>query len=223
MRYLILVRMPFTLPSLYPILDASILPPGRRERDAFLSGLLAELIDSGVTLLQYRNKRGSDVEIVADALAMRAAAPPDRCVLILNDRPDLLAATSFDGVHIGQEDMPPSVARDLIGPGRILGVSTHNPEQLGIADATTADYLAIGPVFSTTTKQNPDPVVGLEGVRLARGLTQRPLVAIGGITLANCRAVREAGADSVAVISAIFSGAGSPAELARKFLVELSL
>jgi thiamine-phosphate pyrophosphorylase len=215
--------MPFTLPPLYPILDASILPSGRRARDAFLSALLAELIDSGVTLLQYRNKQGSEAEIVADTLAMRAAAPPDRCVLILNDWPDLLAATGFDGVHIGQEDMPPAVARDLIGPDLILGVSTHNPEQLRTADATTADYLAIGPVFSTTTKQNPDPIVGLEGVSLARSLTQKPLVAIGGIALAHCRAVRDAGADSVAIISAIFSGTGSPAELTRKFLVELSL
>jgi thiamine-phosphate pyrophosphorylase len=144
-------------------------------------------------------------------------------VLILNDRPALVAETGFDGVHIGQEDMPPALARDLIGPDLVLGVSTHNPEQLSVADRTTADYLAIGPVFATTTKQNPDPVVGLEGVRLARSLTRKPLVAIGGISLTNCRAAREAGADSVAIISAIFSSTGSPAEHAREFQVELSL
>jgi thiamine-phosphate pyrophosphorylase len=215
--------MTFFPPPLYPILDSSILPVSRRERDRFLAVLVAELIDAEVTILQYRNKQGSDDETVTDARTMRAAAPPDRCVLILNDRPALVAETGFDGVHIGQEDMPPALARDLIGPDLVLGVSTHNAEQLSVADRTTADYLAIGPVFATTTKQNPDPVVGLEGVRLARSLTPKPLVAIGGIMLANCRAVREAGADSIAIISAIFSSTGSPAELARKFLVELSL
>jgi thiamine-phosphate pyrophosphorylase len=214
--------MPFHLPPIYPILDATILPSDRPQRDRFLAALLAELIDAGATLLQYRNKKGTDAEIVADARILRATASSDRCRLILNDWPDLLAETGFDGVHIGQEDMSPVAARSFIGPERILGVSTHNAAQLRAANRTAADYLAIGPVFATTTKEKPDPVVGLDGVKLARSLTQKPLVAIGGISLANCRSVRDAGADSVAVISAIFSASsgGTPGKLAKDFFAE---
>ena len=119
----------------------------------------------------------------------------------MNDRADLCLAAEFDGLHVGQEDLSPEAARRVIGPDRWLGVSTHNPAQLAEADKTSADYLAIGPVFATSSKENPDPVVGLEGVRRARELTGKPLVAIGGITRANARSVIEAGADSVAVIS----------------------
>ncbi|MGA6982198.1 MAG: thiamine phosphate synthase [Candidatus Sulfotelmatobacter sp.] len=121
--------------------------------------------------------------------------------LIMNDRADLALAAEFDGVHVGQDDLLPESVRSIIGPERWLGVSTHNPEQLAEADKTSADYLAIGPVFSTFSKDKPDPVVGLEGVRRARSLTRKPLVAIGGITRANAASVIEAGADSVAVIS----------------------
>ncbi len=120
---------------------------------------------------------------------------------IMNDRADLCLAADFDGVHVGQEDLSPAAARTLIGPQRWLGVSTHNPEQVRAADATDAAYIAIGPVFTTSSKANPDPVLGLEGVGAARRLTRKPLVAIGGITRANCRQALEAGADSVAVIS----------------------
>jgi thiamine-phosphate pyrophosphorylase len=121
--------------------------------------------------------------------------------LIMNDRADLCLAADFDGVHMGQDDLLPESVRKIIGPDRWLGVSTHNPEQVAEADTTSADYVAIGPVFSTSSKENPDPVVGLEGVRRARQLTGKPLVAIGGITRANARSVIDAGADSVAVIS----------------------
>jgi len=121
--------------------------------------------------------------------------------LIMNDRADLCLAASFDGVHVGQDDLSSESVRKIIGPDRWLGVSTHNPEQLREADLTSADYLAIGPVFATSSKEKPDPVVGLEGVRRARALTRKPLVAIGGITRANAASVIEAGADSVAVIS----------------------
>ena len=121
--------------------------------------------------------------------------------LIMNDRADLCLAAGFDGVHVGQDDLSPEAVRAIIGPDRWLGVSTHNPEQLREADLTSANYLAIGPVFVTTSKDKPDPVVGLEGVRRARSLTRKPLVAIGGITRANAASVIEAGADSVAVIS----------------------
>jgi thiamine-phosphate pyrophosphorylase len=126
---------------------------------------------------------------------------PASVKLIMNDRTDLCLAADFDGVHVGQEDLSPESVRKIIGPDRWLGVSTHNPEQLREADLTSADYLAIGPVFATSSKEKPDPVIGLEGVRRARQLTRKPLVAIGGITRANAASVIEAGADSVAVIS----------------------
>src|ERR1700751_4174480 len=121
--------------------------------------------------------------------------------LIMNDRADLCLAADFDGVHVGQDDLSPESVRRIIGSDRWLGVSTHNPEQLREADLTSADYLAVGPVFATSSKQKPDPVVGLDGVRRARSLTRKPLVAIGGITRANAVSVIEAGADSVPGIS----------------------
>ena len=184
-----------TLPRLYAILDRSLF--------ADPAGLILaarELNGGGVTLLQYRNKSGGAREMLEEARELKRCLPTS-VKLIMNDRADLCLAAEFDGVHVGQEDLSPEGARRVIGPNLWLGVSTHNPEQLREADATSADYLAIGPVFSTVSKVNPDPVVGLEGVRRARELTRKPLVAIGGITRSNARSVIEAGADSVAVIS----------------------
>ena len=135
--------------------------------------------------------------------------------LIMNDRADLCLAADFDGVHVGQDDLSPESVRKIIGPDRWFGVSTHNPEQLSEADLTSADYLAIGPVFGTTSKANPDPVVGLEGVRRARALTRKHLVAIGGITRSNAVSVIDAGADSVAVISDLLR---EPRKSAEEFL-----
>jgi thiamine-phosphate pyrophosphorylase len=132
----------------------------------------------------------------------------------MNDRADLCLAADFDGLHVGQDDLSPNSARRIIGPTRLLGVSTHNPDQLAEADKTTADYLAIGPIFATASKANPDPTVGVEGLRQARKLTSKPLVAIGGITRANARSVIEAGADSVAVISDLIR---SPRKSAEEF------
>jgi thiamine-phosphate pyrophosphorylase len=132
--------------------------------------------------------------------------------LIMNDRADLCLAAEFDGVHVGQHDLSPESARKMVGLSRWLGVSTHNPEQVKEADQTSADYFAIGPVFGTASKANPDPVVGIDGVRAARRLTKLPLVAIGGITRENCRSVIEAGADSVAVISDLIREPGKSAE-----------
>lgn len=126
-----------------------------------------------------------------------------KVTLIMNDRADLALAADFDGVHVGQDDMSVEAVRRVVGPRMIIGASTHNPEQVREADAANPDYIAIGPVFATSSKANPDPVVGLEGVRLARSLTKRPLVAIGGITLGSGRSVVEAGADSLALISAL--------------------
>jgi thiamine-phosphate pyrophosphorylase len=183
------------LPRLYAILDPSFFS----DRDALFS-VAEELLAGGVTLLQYRNKNGNAREIVAQARELKARLG-DAAQLIMNDRADFCLAAGFDGVHVGQEDLSPHGVRKVIGEKLWLGVSTHNPEQLIEADKTSADYIAIGPVFSTASKANPDPVVGLEGVRRARALTRKPLVAIGGINRANCRSVIEAGADSVAVIS----------------------
>jgi thiamine-phosphate pyrophosphorylase len=194
------------LPRLYPILD--------RVQFADAKSLLhaaEELQAAGVRLLQYRNKSGNVRQMLDEARALRQRIG-NSMTLIMNDRPDLCLAAEFDGVHVGQEDLLPGGARRVIGPKLWLGVSTHNPEQLGEADATSADYLAIGPVFATSSKLNPDPVVGLKGVRRARELTRKPLVAIGGITRENARSVIEAGADAVAVISDLVADPGKSAE-----------
>jgi thiamine-phosphate pyrophosphorylase len=182
-------------PSLYAILDAACL----QNADAMLSAA-EELASAGCTLLQYRNKSNNARQMLDRARELRNRLPAS-VKLIMNDRADLCLAAGFDGVHVGQDDLLPESVRKIIGPERWLGVSTHNPEQLQAADQTSADYVAIGPVFSTSSKDRPDPVVGLEGVRRARLLTRKPLVAIGGITRANAASVIEAGADSVAVIS----------------------
>jgi thiamine-phosphate pyrophosphorylase len=219
-------------PPLYAILDIDcLLAPlatGNRDTTAatnpssdaeLLSAVLefaSQLHDGGVRLLQYRAKQLPARSALAHARALRQTFPGLK--LIMNDRADLCLAADFDGVHVGQDDLWPEMVRGLIG-SRIVGVSTHNPEQVAEASAGPADYVAIGPVFTTGSKLNPDPMVGLEGVLRARQLTTKPLVAIGGISLENCREVIEAGADSVAIISALMD---SPRESAEKFLRALS-
>jgi thiamine-phosphate pyrophosphorylase len=194
------------LPRLYPILDSALFP------DAGTMFTAAnELAVAGCALLQYRNKSGNARQMLDQARELRARLGAG-VKLIMNDRADLCLAAQCDGLHVGQDDLSPESARRIIGPARWLGVSTHNPEQLAEADKTSADYLAIGPVFATTSKTNPDPVVGLEGIRRARGMTRKPLVAIGGITRANARSVIEAGADAVAVISDLLLDPGKSAE-----------
>lgn len=210
------MRLQDKFPTLYPILDASYLA-GVEDRAPYLRRLVEDLAEVGIEILQYRNKTGDETEILADARVMREAAR-ERMLLILNDWPELAISAGFDGVHVGQEDLSPDEARGIMGPAKIIGVSTHNEAQLRAADRQRVDYIAIGPVFATTTKQNPDPIVGLDGVRLARGITQKTLVGIGGITDANAAIVRQAGADSVAVVSAVFVPDGSPAKLAGDFL-----
>jgi thiamine-phosphate pyrophosphorylase len=197
------------LPRLYPILDAACFPDAAR-----MLFTAEEFAAAGCTLLQYRNKSGSARQMLDQARELRARLGT-KISLIMNDRADLCLAAGFDGLHIGQDDLSPESARRIIGPTRCLGVSTHNPEQLSEADRTSADYLAIGPVFGTTSKANPDPVVGLAGVRRARELTRKPLVAIGGITRANAPSVIEAGADAVAVISDLLR---DPRKSAEEFL-----
>jgi thiamine-phosphate pyrophosphorylase len=196
-----------SLPRLYAIVDASFFSTTEN-----LVDFARALASAGVTLLQYRNKSGNALTMLKQAQALRAGVPTPHVRLIMNDRADLCLAAEFDGVHVGQEDLSPESVRKIIGPDRWLGVSTHNPEQMREADLTSADYLAIGPVFGTTSKENPDPVVGLEGVRRARALTRKPLVAIGGITRATAASVIDAGADSVAVISDLIREPGKSAE-----------
>lgn len=183
------------LPKLYAVLDRSCFP----DTQALIASA-GELCAGGVSLLQYRNKTGSARLMLEDARELKRQLS-NSVRLIMNDRADLCLAANFDGVHVGQDDLSPEGVRKVIGTALCLGVSTHNPEQVSEAEQTSADYIAIGPIFSTASKANPDPVIGLEGVHRARALTRKPLVAIGGITRANCRSVIDAGADSVAVIS----------------------
>jgi thiamine-phosphate pyrophosphorylase len=197
------------LPRLYAILDTSCFPDPEA-----LFRAAAELVGAGVALLQYRNKSGNAREMLQQARELKRRLGSS-VKLIMNDRADLAVAAGYDGVHVGQDDLSPDGARKVIGPGLWLGVSTHNPAQVAEADQTSADYIAVGPVFPTTSKQRPDPVIGLDGVRQARSLTRKPLVAIGGITRANCRSVLEAGADSVAVISDLIR---EPRKSAEEFL-----
>ena len=197
------------LPRFYAIVDASLLPPGLSAIDSFVGDLVA----GGATLLQYRNKVANSATMLSQAREFRRLAPNAR--LVMNDRADLCLAAGFDGVHLGQDDLSIAGARSLLGPGPLVGLSTHNPEQAREADTTTADYVAIGPVFATRSKRNPDPVIGLEGVAQARRTTGKPLVAIGGIDRRNCRDVIAAGADSVAVISDLIE---SPRKSVEDFL-----
>jgi thiamine-phosphate pyrophosphorylase len=194
------------LPRLYAIVDSFA-----RESTRDLLAYADELAAGGCTLLQYRNKSGNARVMLEQARELKKHLG-NSVRLIVNDRADLCLAADFDGVHVGQDDLSPESVRSIIGPDRWLGVSTHNPEQLLDADLTPVDYLAIGPVFATSSKDKPDPVVGLEGVRRARQLTRKPLVAIGGITRANAASVIAAGADSVAVISDLLREPGKSAE-----------
>jgi len=200
------------LPKLYAIVDVACFAAPLRTTAAIVD-YAKDLAAGGATLIQYRNKVGTTREMLSDARELRRVLG-NGVRLIMNDRADICIAAGFQGVHVGQDDISPEGARVVIGPERILGVSTHNLEQLQAADAGPADYIAFGPIFATGSKRNPDAVVGLEGLRAARSATKKPLVAIGGITRANARSVIDAGADSVAVIADLLS---SPAKVAEEF------
>ena len=202
---------------LYVIVDAEVLAALSVPLAAFTRDLRA----AGVELVQYRDKTGSPQDVLRAAAILHEAMAGSGCKLIMNDRADLSVLANFDGVHVGQGDLSPEDARRVVGPDRIVGVSTHTAEQVSIAEQSCADYVAIGPVFATGTKPDASPVVGLEGVRRARALTRKPLVAIGGITRANVRSVIYAGADSIAVISSLFATGESPQQVARDFLARL--
>lgn len=218
--------------GLYAIADAELLRRRGVELRVFAQGLR----EAGVGVVQYRDKVGSPQELLLAGAVLReifdgrdtarlsrdgAAAKLGHpgAMLILNDRADLALLAGFGGVHVGQGDLSPEdVRRVLVGSEFWVGVSTHTDEQVRAAASGCADYVAVGPVFATGTKTDADPVIGLEGVRRARGLTGKPLVAIGGITRANARSVIDAGADSVAVISGLLVEGESVEKVARDFL-----
>jgi len=197
-------------PSLYAILDPSLIQQP-------VVTFAKTLSDAGVRLFQLRDKRASSRQIFAEASELASALAPLDARLILNDRPDIAAIVRAGGVHVGQEDLSVEAARRICGPQCWVGVSTHDLQQLREADGTSADYIAVGPVFPTATKENPDPVVGIDFLREARKLTRKPLVAIGGITVESAPDVFRAGADSVAVIRDLLL-ASDPAARAREYL-----
>lgn len=168
-------------------------------------------------MIQLRDKRSSTRSIYNHSQQMSLLLVPRGVRFIVNDRADIAAMTGASGVHIGQDDLPVEEARKICKPPSWVGVSTHNVNQLRTASSTSADYIAVGPIFPTVTKENPDPVVGLKLLRAARKLTQKPLVAIGGITLASASEVYAAGADSIAVIRDLAS-ADDPATQVQKYL-----
>lgn len=206
--------MNFALPRLYVILDAGLVCGSAEE-------IAGQLMDAGVRLLQYRAKTVAAREMLETATRLAKLARTQGATFFVNDRPDLAYLAAADGVHVGQDDLGVEQARRIVGVDRWVGVSTHNLEQFERAVATSADYVAIGPIFRTTSKANPDPVVGTEMIRQLRLLTKKPIVAIGGIGLEQAAEVIQAGADSVAVISDIL-GAPDPAQRARQFLERLN-
>ena len=197
-----------TLPPIYPILDAATLDRCGISLPAAAEALLA----GGARILQIRQKGHWSRAFFDSARETARLARDAGAQLIVNDRADF-ALLLDAGLHLGQDDLPPADARRVAGPSRIIGYSSHNPEQLAAADSEPVDYIALGPVFSTTSKQNPDPVVGIDAVRRLRALTAKPLVAIGGITLENAADVLRAGADSLALIAALFPPGTTPAPL----------
>jgi len=202
--------MRLVLPRLYVILDAALL--SIPETDC-----ARQLVDAGVRLVQYRDKAASSRELFESAKRLSAELLPRGVTFIVNDRPDVAALSGASGVHVGQEDLGVEEARAVVGTGKMVGISTHNRGQFEQAAATSADYIAVGPIFSTSTKLNPDPVVGTEFIRNVRALTEKPIVAIGGITLERATDVVGAGADSVAVVSDILR-ASRPGERARQYV-----
>jgi thiamine-phosphate pyrophosphorylase len=203
--------MNFSLPRFYAIIDRA--KTGERSPLEVCEVLLG----AGVCLIQYRDKRASSRVLFENSRALAERIRSAGRIFIVNDRADVAWAAGAQGVHVGQEDLPVESARKILGPQAIVGYSTHDLAQLAQADGSTADYIAYGPIFPTRSKENPDPVVGLDGLRAARRATRKPLVAIGGITLETAGAVLEAGADSVAVISDLLS-APDLAARAREFL-----
>lgn len=207
--------MPFTFPKIYPILDSSVIPSSGRTE--YLTSLGAGLTTAGVTLLEYRNKKGSEAEMLADASALREAMPCDTVKLILDDRADLVVQIGFDGTHVDAGDMSPEQARRILGLDRIVGTFGGSDELVpGILEAPV-NYVAIGPVFETRTKRTDKRPIGIEGVRRLREKVGPNVVlsAAAGITLETAGRVLEAGASMVAVAEAIFRTSDPAGEFAR--------
>ena len=202
--------MRLVLPRLYVILDATLLTIPERE-------CARKLVDAGVRLLQYRDKVASSRQLLESAKRLSAELQPRDVTFIVNDRSDVAALSGASGVHVGQEDLSVEDARAVVGQNGLVGVSTHNRAQFEQAAGSSADYIAVGPIFSTSSKTNADPVVGTEFIREVRPLTDKPIVAIGGITLERAREVVRAGADAVAVIGDILR-APDPGQRARQFI-----
>ena len=209
--------MRFWLPHLYPILDSSVIPTTGRE--AYLEQLGRSLAEAGVRLLEYRNKRGTDSEVLADARVLRSVLPALQVRLILDDRVDVALAANFDGVHVDAGDIPAADARLLLGAERIVGTSATNELLLLEAVRLPVDYVSFGPVFETTTKQTSVPPIGVAGVkRFREAVGPEPvLVAAAGISLDTAAEILEAGADAVAVSAAIFRSA-NPAEEVQRWM-----
>jgi thiamine-phosphate pyrophosphorylase len=188
--------MRLVLPRLYVILDAALLKIPAKE-------CAKSLVDAGVRLIQYRNKRASGRELFETSCDLVEYLNPAGVQFIVNDRADVAALAGARGVHVGQDDLGVEQARVVMGERKWVGVSTHNAGQFRSALETSADYVAIGPIFATGSKESPDPVVGVGFVRETRTMTDSPIVAIGGITLERAAEVIDAGADSVAIISDI--------------------
>jgi thiamine-phosphate pyrophosphorylase len=205
--------MSFTLPKIYPITDTLISGLSH-------AGQIERLAAGGASLIQLREKRASPREFYQAAVEAMSVAGRLGVQIIINDRVDIAIAVKADGIHLGQDDLPPDRARRLLGESRIIGLSTHSLEQALAADSAPVDYVAIGPVFQTSTKDKPGAAVGLEAVSEIRRHISKPLVAIGGITLETARAVIEAGADSVAVIADLLS-ARDISERTRRLLDSL--
>ncbi len=188
------------LGGLYVILD-----PSATAND--LSTILRDAAAAGVRLFQYRDKQASMREAYERAKPLCTVAHELGVTFLVNDRCDLALAVDADGVHLGQNDLPVHDARRLLGPGKLIGLSTHNAAQVSAAAQLDLNYIGFGPIFATNSKENPDPVVGLEGLRTVRTLTTRPIFAIGGITAERYPDVLKAGANGAAVISAILKAA----------------
>jgi thiamine-phosphate pyrophosphorylase len=202
------------LSDLYLILDPSVSP------EKPLIEALTQAARAGVKVFQYRNKTAAMKEAYAEALPLRKLAAELDVLFIVNDRCDLALAVDADGVHLGQGDLPLDLARKVMGPDKLIGISTHNPDQVSAASAGKPDYLGFGPIFKPGSKQDHDPVVGIEGLRAIRALTSLPIFAIGGITVENVRDVMKAGANGVAVISAILK-APDITQAVRDFLAQM--
>ena len=200
-----------TLPRFYPILDTRTLSACGVDTFEAADAITA----AGAGILQFRHKQFFDRSTFAAAERVAALCARRGALFVLNDRADFARLLSA-ALHLGQEDLAPADARRVVGPATPIGYSTHNADQLRAASNEPVDYLAIGPVFGTGSKENPDPVLGVEALRQLRPLTDRPLVAIGGITRANAADVLAAGADSVAIIGDLYPPGASAASIGQR-------